>query len=160
MKKVVLAAAVAATLTGQAFAEQTTGTASANLMETITFNETQAVDFGIVKNGVGQASNIQCRMTLDGSLTGDACIKTTGTPGTIEVTGTPNQMVLIQVMSDGTVDSVLYAPKLNNAVQTSLLQALDGTGKYTVNVVGFLTVEVGATAGLRELTYTLTANYQ
>ncbi len=146
--------ATAILLTGNAFAESTTGTAQATLLSTITFVEDQVVDFGSIPSGTGT-----CTMAASGVLSGMCAGFADGTAGQFTVSGSASQAVDISVGSGTTDTGVTFNPLLTNTGTTSDTGTLDGSGDLVVGVMGSLDL-VSAAAGARNMSYTLTVNYQ
>ena len=156
MKKLAAAIAITAGLGfhGFAAAETTTGNAQAILLTTISFVEDQIVDFKTIPNADGN-----CAMDLSGVLTGQCTGSPNGTPGQFTITGTASQLVDISVGGGSTDAGVTFNPTLDNLGATASSATLDGTGNATFPVIGNLDL-LGAAGGVRNLTYTLTVNYQ
>lgn len=135
---------------GNAAAESTTGNASVNILETITFSEIAIVDFGSITNADGT-----CTMDGAGALSGQCAGRPDGTIGDFTVTGSASQAVNVSVGSGSTSGGVTFNPVL----ATSATPTLSAGGTTTVNVIGNLVLS-SATAGSKALTYTLTVDYQ
>jgi len=130
-------------------AESTTGNADVIILETITFNEIAAVDFGSITNADGN-----CAMASNGALSGQCAGRPNGTVGDFTVSGTAGQAVNVAVSNGSTSGGVTFNPVLASSATPTLVG-----GNTTVNVMGSLDL-VSATAGAKALTYTLTVNYQ
>ena len=130
------------TFSGMAAAESTTGTAQANLLETISFVENQIVDFKTIANVDGN-----CAMSAAGVLSGSCAGAPNGTPGQVTVSGTANQAVDVSVGSGTTDAGVTFNPLLASNGLAADSTTLDGSGDAVVNVIGSIDI-ASATAGL------------
>lgn len=154
MNKLTIALILGMGFTGQAAAESTTGNAYALLLDTMSFAENQIVDFKTIPNGTGT-----CTMAASGALSGLCAGSPDGTPGQITVSGAANQAVDVSVSSGSTDNGVTYNPILASNGATSDSTSIGAAGSASINIIGNLGL-VGAAGGARNLTYTLTVNYQ
>ena len=145
-----IAIAASALVGVNANAESTVGNANVVILETISFAENFAVDFGYITNADGT-----CTMDAVGALSGQCLGRPAGTVGDFTVAGTANQAVSVSVGSGSTSGGVTFNPVLSS----SATPTLSAGGTTTVNVIGNL-VLLSATAGAKALTYTLTVDYQ
>jgi len=154
MNKLTIALIASLGFAGQAAAESTTGNAYALLLDTMTFVEDQIVDFKTIPNGTGT-----CTMASTGVLSGLCAGSPDGTPGQITVSGSANQAVDVSVGSGSTDAGVTYNPILASSGTTSDSTSIGATGSASISIIGNLGM-VAAAGGARNLTYTLTVNYQ
>jgi hypothetical protein len=140
--------ALASFSAASAFAE--TGTAHVNILQALSLNETQTVEFNDVVNQDGS-----CTMAAGGALSGDNCVSDSGTPGQFTITGTASKSVDIAVTAGSAVDGVTFTPVIEGGASSL---ALTG-GADAVNIIGDVTLS-GATDGAKNIAYTFTANYQ
>lgn len=125
--------------------------ARVNIVEAINIQEISEVDFGNVLQQDGV-----CTMLADGNLTGTGDQQCQGqeVPAHFMITGTVGQSVVVSVAQGDAVDGVSFAPVVEGGSSRVLAD-----GNVSVIVVGALSLQ-GASVGEKNLSYTLTANYQ
>lgn len=151
MKKVLVAAVAALSVSGAVLAADQAGNANVEIVSAILITETTQIDFGQIINIDGT-----CTMGTGGALSGTAGMGCTGTEtaGTFSIAGTSGAVVDVSVSAGASVDGVSYNPVVDGV----LTRTLTG-GAATVNVIGNI-VLASATDGVKDIAYTFTANYQ
>ena len=151
MKKLLIAASVAALSTGIVFAADQAGNANVEIVSALLISEDTQIDFGQIINLDGT-----CTMSSGGALSGTAGMGCTGTEtaGVFTVSGTSGSVVDVSVTAGAAVDGVTYNPVVDGV----LTRTLTG-GQSTVDVIGNI-VLASATDGVKDIAYTFTANYQ
>ncbi len=126
------------------------GSARVEILPAINVSQLSEVDFGRIHNVDGT-----CVMTAQGALTGTAGMGCAGseTPGAFTISGGSGSLVVLSV-SQGALDGVTFHPVIEGSLQRALVD-----GVTTVTVLGSLVVD-GASEGVKQISYTFTANYQ
>jgi len=151
MNKLLLTFATASLLSSAAMADDLASTANVNVLAALTLAETTQIDFGTI--GIEDGT---CTMASGGALTGSGGQTCSGTqtPGLFTITGTDGQVLDLSVTAGAAVDGVTYNPVIDGAATATLTG-----GTATVDMIGNLVLS-SATAGVKAISYTFTANYQ
>lgn len=142
-----------ASLHSTAVADSFSGNLNVMIVETITIVEDQQVNFGTLLNEAGT-----CNMTATGFTSGDifSCAGNEDV-GIFTVTGSTGASIDLSV-SSGTANDITFNPTLPNGNALTLTGAGTSSSAQVI-VAGSIIVGVGATNGVTQIPYTLTANY-
>lgn len=163
LRLALVGAVAAASFAGSAQAATTaTGTASAEVLSSLTVTSTSDLQFGQIAVNTGGSVTVNGDSTVSSS----GSLVSTGTraPAAFSITGTPNTSVLVSLpttsvnltRSGGTETMVLsgFNSNPNGAFQ------LDSTGAASFNVGGTLAVASGQVAGAYSGTFQVSVEYQ
>ncbi len=126
--------------------------ARVTVVDALSITEDTQINFG---NVTPEAST--CAMASGGAVSGTNSICTLGdteTPGSFTITGTDATIVLSTTASTST-NGIVYTP----TVDGSSTPAISG-GSVTVTLIGSLALDGTSTAGVTDIDYDLSANYQ
>ncbi len=119
----------------------------------------KAIDIGVVNElDFGSISQLNgtCSMGSSGILSGSDGQDCSGssTPGVFQIAGANGQSIIMNVTSGAAVDGINFTPRIDGSDNRTLV---DGTAN--VEIIGDLTLS-DATLGDKNISYTVTANYQ
>jgi len=117
------------------------------ILDTLTVEETAAVNFGAIPGNDGI-----CGMDAAGNLSGTKC-SGSGQLGQFSIAGSDGQSVHVSVEAGDSVAGLTFQPQLVSGSDATLVE-----GAATASVGGELSLS-GATPGPQALTYYLTVNY-
>lgn len=151
MKKLLVAAMAALSVSGAVMAADQAGNANVEIVSAILISEDTQIDFGQIINIDGT-----CSMAAGGALSGTTGMGCTGaeTSGIFSIAGTSGAVVDVSVAAGPSVDGVTYNPVVDGV----LTRTLTG-GAASVNVIGNIVLS-SASDGVKDIAYTFTANYQ
>lgn len=158
-KSLILFAAGLLATAGVANAATFTANASANLITGLSVNEDTALNFG--KISIGTAESVITLTNAGVSVTsGDATHHGESAMGAFTLIGDGNHALgAITVAASGTLTDGTNTLNATYALDGTAPTVLDGAGEATFNVVGTLTIPVGAVAGAYTGTYEITYSY-
>ena len=143
-------------------ATSATGTATAEVLSTLTVTNTADLRFGQIAANTGGTVSVGADLSV--SSTGGLISTGTRAPATFDVTGSPNAMVIVslptsavnltRVSGTETMSLDNFNTNPNGAFQ------LDSTGAGSFAVGGTLTVASGQVAGTYEGTFSVSVEYQ
>jgi len=136
-----------------ALAQTFTGNVSVFLAETLTINEDQQIDFGVLLNEVGT-----CTMAPNGALSGDvlACNGFENV-GLFTISGSPGLLISLST-TIGTANGITFTPTLPNG-NSLLLSGPGSRAAEQIIVAGSVDISASAGNGVTQIPYTLTADY-
>ena len=139
-----------ATLPQPGLAASEVANARVEILPALGINQSTQVDFGQLHNANGS-----CSMDASGELSGPTEMACTGTrtPGVFTISGASGATIIVST-TQGSADGVTFEP----IVAGGPSHLLDN-GQATVTVAGSLVLE-SASEGIKNITYTFTANYQ
>lgn len=140
-------------LNGTALADTFSGNVNVHIVETISIVEDQQINFGTLLNESGT-----CTMTVTGFTFGDifSCAGTEDV-GIFTVSGSSGTTINVSA-SSGTANDITFNPTLPNGNTLSLTGAGPGSSGQVI-VAGSIIVGTGASNGVTQIPYTLTADY-
>jgi hypothetical protein len=151
MKKLLVAAMAALSVSGAVMAADQAGNANVEIVSAILISEDTQIDFGQIINIDGT-----CSMASGGLLSGTTGMGCTGTEtsGVFSIAGTSGAVVDVSVTPGPAVDGVTYNPVVDGVFTRTLTG-----GAATVDVIGNIVLS-SASDGVKDIAYTFTANYQ
>ena len=153
---VIAAAAVTPALADNVNVANSTGTAAVTVLASITMTQTQGLDFGTITSG--QAGDVTIN-PADGSRQVDggvgAVAADVGAPGTFQVTGHPNALIVIKV--DGVITG--FAGGITGVTKVGTLPTVLNGTIVSFPVGGTLSIPAKTPAGVYSGTYNVSVNY-
>ena len=133
-----------------AYAASEIANARVEILPALGINQATQVDFGRLHNANGS-----CTMNSAGELTGPTEMACSGTrtAGVFTISGANGATIIVST-TQGSSGGVTFQPQVAGGPS----HVLDN-GQATVTIGGSLTLE-SATEGIKNITYTFTANYQ
>ena len=134
-------------------ADSFSGNVNVQIVETISIVEDQQINFGTLLNESGT-----CTMTATGFTFGDifSCAGTEDV-GIFTVTGSSGTTISLST-SSGTANDITFNPTLPNGNTIALTGAGPSSSEQVI-VAGTINVGTGASNGVTQIPYTLTADY-